>query len=106
MRELRDRLLGLRLAEEIGRQHLGLVQTASRVSAVLGRPAPGRVVAAVHERSDGYPLHVEELIAAVRDNALTPGSGAVVQSAAVPDTLGDAMLSRALQLATRTREVA
>ena len=64
------------------------------------------MVAAVHERSDGIPLHVEELLAAVDDDALTPGSGAVVQSAAVPETLGDAVLSRARQLATRTREVA
>ena len=106
MRELRARLLGQRLAEEIRLPRLGLVQTASLVSAVLGRPAPGRVVAAVHERSDGIPLHVEELLAAVDDDALTPGSGAGVQSAAVPDTLGDAVLSRARQLATRTREVA
>ncbi|HEY3651371.1 MAG TPA: BREX system ATP-binding domain-containing protein, partial [Streptosporangiaceae bacterium] len=64
MRELRARLLGQRLAEEIRLPRLGLVQTASLVSAVLGRPAPGRVVAAVHERSDGIPLHVEELLAA------------------------------------------
>jgi hypothetical protein len=48
MRELRARLLGQRLAEEIRLPRLGLVQTASLVSAVLGRPAPGRVVAAVH----------------------------------------------------------
>src|SRR5690242_17187892 len=106
MRELRARLLGQRLAGEIRLPRLGLAQTATLVSAVLGRPAPGRVVAAVHERSDGIPLHVEELLAAVDDDALTPGSGAGVQSAAVPDTLGDAVLSRARQLATRTREVA
>ena len=38
MRELRARLLGQRLAEEIRLPRLGLVQTASLVSAVLGRP--------------------------------------------------------------------
>ena len=106
MRELRARLLGQRLAEELRLPRLGLAQTATVVSAVLGRPAPGRVVAAVHERSDGIPLHVEELLAAIDEGALTPGSGAAVQSAAVPDTLGDAVLSRARQLATRTRQVA
>jgi len=106
MRELRARLLGQRLAGEIRLPRLGLAQTATLVSAVLGRPAPGRVVAAVHQRSDGIPLHVEELLAAVDENALTPGSAAAVRSAAVPDTLGDAVLSRARQLAAHTREVA
>jgi DNA-binding CsgD family transcriptional regulator/tetratricopeptide (TPR) repeat protein len=106
MRELRARLLGQRLAEEIRLPRLGLAQTATLVSAVLGRPAPGRVVAAVHQRSDGIPLHVEELLAAIDEDALTPAAGALVQSVAVPGTLGDAVLSRARQLATRTREVA
>ena len=64
------------------------------------------MVAAIHERSDGIPLHVEELLAAIDEDALTPQSGAAVQAAAVPDTLGDAVLSRARQLATLTREVA
>ena len=106
MRELRARLLGQRLAEEIRLPRLGPDQTATVVGAVLGRPAPTRVIAAIHERSDGIPLHVEELLAAIGEDALTPQSGAAVQSAAVPDTLGDAVLSRARRLAARTREVA
>ena len=64
------------------------------------------MVAAIYQRSDGIPLHVEEFLAAINEDALTPQSGAAVQSAAVPDTLGDAVLSRARQLAERTREVA
>ena len=60
----------------------------------------------MHERSDGIPLHVEELLAAIDEDALTPQSGVAVRSAAVPDTLGDAVLSRARQLAPRTRQVA
>ena len=67
---------------------------------------PAQVVAAIHERSDGIPLHVEELLAAIDEDALTPQSGAAVQAAAVPDTLGDAVLSRARHLTTLTREVA
>jgi DNA-binding CsgD family transcriptional regulator len=106
MRELRARLLGQRLAEEIRLPRLGLDQTATVASAVLGRPAPAQVVAAIYERSDGIPLHVEEFLAAIDEDALTPQSGAAVQSAAVPDTLGDAVLSRTRQLAARTREVA
>ena len=106
MRELRARLVGQRLVEEIRLPRLGLDQTATMASAVLGLPAPAQVVAAIHQRSDGIPLHVEEFLAAIDEDALTPQSGAAVQSAAVPDTLGDAVLSRARQLATRTREVA
>ena len=64
------------------------------------------MVAAIHDRSDGIPLHVEELLAAIDEDALTPQSGAAVQAAAVPDTLGDAVLSRARHLTTLTREVA
>ena len=106
MRDLRARLLAQRLAEEIRLPRLGLDQTATMTSAVLGRPAPVQLVAAIHARSDGIPLHVEELLAAVDEDALTPQSGAAVQAAAVPDTLGDAVLSRAHRLSTRTREVA
>jgi DNA-binding CsgD family transcriptional regulator/tetratricopeptide (TPR) repeat protein len=106
MRDLRARLLAQRLAEEIRLPRLRLDQTATMTSAVLGRPAPAQVVAAIHERSDGIPLHVEELLAAIDEDALTPQSGAVVRTAAVPNTLGDAVLSRAHQLTTCTRDVA
>ena len=106
MRELRARLLGQRLAEEIRLPRLGPDQTATVASAILGRPAPAQVVAAIHERSDGIPLHVEEFLAAIDEDALTPQSSVAVRSAAVPDTLGDAVLSRARQLAPRTRQVA
>jgi DNA-binding CsgD family transcriptional regulator/tetratricopeptide (TPR) repeat protein len=106
IRELRARLLGQRLAEEIRLPRLGPDQTAAVASAVLGRSAPAQVVAAIYERSDGIPLHVEEFLAAIDEDALTPQSGAAVQSAAVPDTLGDAVLGRARRLAAGTREVA
>ena len=106
MRELRARLLGQRLGEEIRLPRLGLSQTATMASALLGRPAPAQMVQAIHERSDGIPLHVEEFLAAIGEDALTPQSGAAVQSAAVPDTLSDAVLSRARRLAAHTREVA
>nr|BFE78514.1 hypothetical protein GCM10020093_011150 [Planobispora longispora] len=63
-------------------------------------------MAAVHDRSDGIPLHIEELLAAVGAGAPTPQSGPAVRAAAVPDTLADAVLSRARHLAARTRAVA
>src|SRR6476661_3155255 len=53
MRELRARLLGQRLTEEIRLPRLGLAQTAAMTSALLGRPAPAQMVQAIHERSDG-----------------------------------------------------
>ena len=106
MRNLRARLLGQRLAEEVRLPRLGLAQTATMTSATLGRPVPAQVVAAIHERSDGIPLHVEEFLAAIDEDALTPQSGAAVQAAAVPDTLGDAVLTRARLLTAHAREVA
>ena len=106
MRELRARLVSQRLAEEIRLPRLTAGQTATMASATLGRPVPGQLVAAIAERSDGIPLHVEELLAAVSDDALTPQSGAAVQAAAVPETLGDAVLSRAQRLSSTARSVA
>jgi DNA-binding CsgD family transcriptional regulator len=106
MRELRARLLSQRLAEEVRLPRLTLDQTASMASATLGRPAPAQVIAAIQERSDGIPLHIEEFLAVMTDEALTPRANAAVQAAAVPDTLGDAVLSRAQLLSTAARNVA
>ena len=106
MRELRARLVSQRLAEEIRLPRLTAGQTATMASATLGRPVPAQLVAAIQERSDGIPLHVEELLAAITDDALTPPSGAAVQATAVPETLGDAVLSRAQRLSSTARSVA
>jgi DNA-binding CsgD family transcriptional regulator len=106
LRDLRGRLLAQRLAEEVRLPRLGLGQTATMTSTTLGRPVPAQLVAAIHERTDGIPLHVEEFLAAIDENSLTSQPGAAVQAAAVPDTLSDAVLGRARRLATPTREVA
>jgi tetratricopeptide (TPR) repeat protein len=107
MRELRTRLLSQRQAEEIRLPRLGLEQTATMTSATIGQQVPAQVVAAIHARGDGIPLHVEEILAALGQGVLTiPDSSAAVQAAAVPDTLGDAVLTRAGRLAERTRQVA
>ena len=106
MRDLRGRVLSQRLAEEIRLPRLELDQIATMTSATLGRVAPAQVVAAIHARSDGIPLHVEEFLAAIDDGTLTPQSSAAVQAAGVPDTLGDAVLTRARRLTPRTRDVA
>ena len=105
MRDLRARLLGQRRCEEIRLPRLGLAQTAAMTSALLGLAGPAQMVQAIHERSDGIPLHIEELLAAIDEDTVTPQSGAAIQAATVPDTLGDAVLSRARQLAALTRDV-
>jgi DNA-binding CsgD family transcriptional regulator len=105
MRDLRARLLGQRLTEEIRLPRLRLAETAAMTSALLGRPAPAQVVQAIHERSDGIPLHIEEFLAAIDEDTMTPRSGAAIQAATVPDTLGDAVLSRVRHLAGLTRDV-
>ena len=104
MRDLRARLLGQRLTEEIRLPRLRLAETAAMTSALLGR-APAQVVQAIHERSDGIPLHIEEFLAAIDEDTMTPHSGAAIQAATVPDTLGDAVLSRVRHLAGLTRDV-
>ena len=106
MRDLRARLLSQRLTEEIRLPRLGLAQTAAMTSALLGRPAPAQMVQAIHERSDGIPLHIEELLAAVDEDTVSPQSGAAIQSVTVPDTLGDAVLSRIRHMARLTRDMA
>jgi len=106
MRELRARLLSQRLAEEIRLPRLDLAQTAAMSSALLGRPAPAQMVQAIHERSDGIPLHVEEFLAAIDGDAPARRPGVAIQAAAVPDTLGDAVLGRTRHLAALTRDVA
>ena len=105
MRDLRARLLGQRLSEEIRLPRLGLAQTAAMTSATARR-APAQMVQAIHERSDGIPLHVEELLAAIDEDTLTPQSGAAIQAATVPDTLGDAVLDRSGPGRVLTRDVA
>jgi tetratricopeptide (TPR) repeat protein len=106
IRDLRGRLLSQRLAEEIRLPRLDLQQTATMISTLLGHPAPAQVVQALQERSDGIPLHLEELLATVDKATLTAQSGASVLAATVPDTLSDAVLGRTAALSKRTRDVA
>ncbi|NYJ08411.1 ATP-binding protein [Petropleomorpha daqingensis] len=100
IRAWRTRLLSSRLAEEIRLPRLTTGQVAVLTSAVLGRAAPGAVVTAIHDRSDGIPLHVEELLAVADPDATD------VDEVAVPDTLADAVLLRMEVLGPAERAVA
>jgi DNA-binding CsgD family transcriptional regulator len=105
MRTWRARLLNARLAEEARLSRLSLEDTAALTTSLLGSeyPAPRDLVAAIHDRSDGVPLHVEELLAATIG---TPGGPSRARAADVPETLDEAILERIDQLTTRARVIA
>ena len=107
MREWRSRLLAGRLAEEARVSRLSRDGTATMASLLLatGLPASHDLVDAVFNRSDGVPLHIEELLALVGSG--TGGSlGVSGDAVAVPDTLEDAILGRAARLSPPARAAA
>jgi DNA-binding CsgD family transcriptional regulator len=88
MRAWRTRLLTQRVAEEVRLSRLDGRQTSALANAIAGTVLPADLARLVHARSDGIPLHVEELLAAVAgDAAHDPGL-------VVPDTLADAILAQ------------
>jgi DNA-binding CsgD family transcriptional regulator len=105
-REWRARMLSQRDAEEVRLRPLTLEQTAVATTLILGGelPAPRDVVQAVHERTNGIPLHIEELLGALDDDARTDGRR--IRDAHVPDTIGDAVLARLARLSDDARLVA
>lgn len=105
-REWRSRLLSQRHAEEMRLRRLTEDETGTAISLILGRelPAPRDVVEAVHVRTNGIPLHIEELLAALTEDALS--DGALIREAHVPDTIGDAVLARLGRLSDDARLVA
>ena len=105
-REWRARLLNQRLAEEARLAPLTYEQTALVTTLILGTglPAPSEVVKAVFARTDGIPLHIEELLGALGEAARQDGRA--IREAVVPDTIEDAILARSALLSPEAREVA
>jgi DNA-binding NarL/FixJ family response regulator len=105
-REWRARVLGQRWAEEARLQPLTRDQTGMATTLILGGelPAPRDVVDAVFERTNGIPLHIEELLAALDEDAR--GDGRLIREAHVPDSIGDAVLARLGRLSDEARAVA
>jgi DNA-binding CsgD family transcriptional regulator len=105
-REWRSRLLNQRHAEEARLRRLTEEETATAITLILGGelPAPREVVEAVHERTNGIPLHIEELLAALPEDARSDGR--LIREAHVPDTIGDAVLARLGRLSDDARLVA
>ena len=94
LRDWRSRLVTQRIAEEVRLGPLDLAQTALVTTLILdsGLPAPREVVAAVYERTDGVPLHIEELLGAMSSQARADGRA--IREASVPETIEDAVLER------------
>ncbi|HEU5202687.1 MAG TPA: AAA family ATPase [Candidatus Limnocylindrales bacterium] len=105
-REWRARLLSQRLAEEARLKPLTFDETALVTTLILntGLPAPREVVTAVYQRSDGIPLHIEELLGALGDDARTDGRA--IRNAEVPDTIEDAIVARLSRLSHEAQSVA
>jgi len=104
-REWRARLVTQRLAEEIRLSRLTREETALVTTLLLGTglPASREVVDAVYERTNGIPLHIEELLAALRGAAVPDGRA--ILGAAVPDSIEDAILAHAASLSEDARSV-
>ena len=92
--EWRARLLTQRLAEELRLEPLSMDQTADMTRLILGGDLPPsrELVAAVYERTDGIPLHVEELIAMAASGGRLDEDG--IRNATVPNTIEDAIRHR------------
>jgi len=105
-REWRSRLLSQRHAEEAKLRPLTLEETATAITLINGGelPAPRDVVEAIHQRTNGIPLHIEELLAALPDEARRDGR--LIRDAHVPDTIGDAVLARMSRLSGDAQAVA
>jgi DNA-binding CsgD family transcriptional regulator/tetratricopeptide (TPR) repeat protein len=92
LRLWRARLLEQRLAEELRLARLDAGETARIAEAIMGTIPPAVMVAALFERSDGIPLHIEELIAGGSDSA-------------IPDTVSESVLARFAGLHDSARDV-
>jgi DNA-binding CsgD family transcriptional regulator len=106
LREWRSRLVTQRIAEEIRLLRLSRDETAEVIMQILGDglPAARDVVDAIYARTDGVPLHIEELVSALGAERLAD-SRAVLE-AAVPETLEDATLARMARLSKEAQAAA
>ncbi|HET7702972.1 MAG TPA: AAA family ATPase [Candidatus Limnocylindrales bacterium] len=111
MREWRARLLARRDAEEVRLGRLSADDTARMTSILIetGLPVGRDVAEAVHARTDGIPLHVEELLGVLAAAGLAggPGAGAAaVRGAGVPETVEEAIVARLEPRSAAARSVA
>jgi DNA-binding CsgD family transcriptional regulator/tetratricopeptide (TPR) repeat protein len=106
LREWRSRLVTQRVAEEVRLTRLTRDETADVITGILGTglPAPRDGVDAIYARTDGVPLHIEELCSALGREQLA--DSIAVLEAAVPETLEDATLARIARRSAEAQAVA
>ncbi len=105
MRDWRARLLTQRAAEEIRLRRLTADETRRMIDLILddGSPVPSDIVEAIQARTDGIPLHVEELLGVLGAGDLAVDA---VTGATVPDTIEGAVLARLAQRSPRAIRLA
>jgi DNA-binding CsgD family transcriptional regulator len=106
LRVWRSRLITQRMAEEVRLARLTQAQTALVATLILdtGLPAPREVAEAVYARTDGLPLHIEELLGALSPQARM--NGAAIREAGVPESIEDAVVARIAQRSPEAQAVA
>ena len=93
-REWRARLVAQRRAEQVRVGRLTAADTATMATLLIstGLPIARDIAAAIHGRTDGIPLHVEELLAVLAtSNESSPDA---VRQAEVPESVEDAIVAR------------
>ncbi len=106
MREWRTRLVTQRLAEEARLQRLTADEIGTMTTLLLeaALPASRAVVEALHRRTDGIPLYVEELLGVLRS---APGTiDDAIARPEVPDTIEFAVRERLERRTPRARALA
>ena len=97
-------ILSQRHADEIRLRPLTIDETGIATTLILGGelPRPRDVVEAVHERTNGIPLHMKSCSPRRRRGR---ADGRRIREAHVPDTIGDAVLVRLERRSPEAREV-
>jgi DNA-binding CsgD family transcriptional regulator len=100
VRQWRARLLAQRKAEEVRIDRLSPADTATMVNLITAArtPVSSDITSAVHARTDGIPLYVEELLGVLAATGLDAASA--VAAADVPDTIEETLVAR-LELRSR-----
>ena len=99
LRKLRNELRRANLLREIAVNPLDAAETAALAASVLGRPLGPALASQLYDRTDGIPLYVKELAAALAlGRRLRPGPDGLELAPGtdlpIPDTLRDAVLLR------------
>ena len=106
MRDWRARLLTQRLAEEIRVGRLSSDETGTMVALITEQSGPvaNDIAAAIHARTDGIPLYVEEFLGVLQASDLSAAEA--VRAAGIPDTVEGAIVARVAQRSRRAARLA